>query len=212
MPINEDKVSNLQIQNSAITLGALGEVIGFWSQNSQIFTASGPFTVPKNVSKLKVVMAGPGGPGATSGSGGGGGGGGEGIFAFVPCSEGMQINIAISPSSTQFDTTNVTGVGTITAVGGGAGSGYAPGGGGISSHENPITIFSFPGTPGTPGNSSANISGSGGSALFFGGGAPGEGGPGNGQSGYGYGAGGAGGAGAGHGAGSGNTGVVIIFW
>lgn len=63
----------------------------------QKFTASGTFTVPANVTSIKVTVVGPGGDGATtiSGVGGGGGGGGTAIKRISGLAPGTPIPVVV---------------------------------------------------------------------------------------------------------------------
>lgn len=88
--ISADKTNNAQVLAAinSIIAAAVGAVRPGFSQ-MQVFTASGNFTVPAGVTKLRVRCVGGGGGGGYGGSsgagaGGGGGGFGEGIYTVTP--------------------------------------------------------------------------------------------------------------------------------
>lgn len=202
--------------------------------NMQLFTASGSFTVPSNVTKVKYravgVGAGGGGSNAASSAAGGAGSGSysEGILAVTP---GASLTVTIGVPGTQGTTGNGNAGGTTTITGTnisvsvfsggpslGASGGVPVGAQGlggptsVTSGANVLAALNVQGAPGQAafyGSASGFFSGNGGNSVF-GGGLPGTGGfPGNGTGAYG--AGGAGGANGNFG-GNGSPSVVIFEW
>ena len=202
--------------------------------NMQLFTASGSFTVPANVTKVKYRAVAPGGGGggsnAVNAAAGGAGSGSysEGVLSVTP---GAALTITIGTFGAQGTTGNGVAGGTtsiigsgisVSVFGGGASLGANGGvpvgaqglGGSISvtSGASVLSAFNVQGAPGQAafyGSASGYFSGNGGNSVF-GGGLPGSGGYPGGTFGA-YGAGGAGGANNNFG-GNGSPSAVILEW
>jgi hypothetical protein len=187
------------------------------------FTSSGLFTVPPQITRLRVTAtgAGGGGGGSSAGNAGGGGGGAGGratawLYNVVP---GSQFPV------------------TVGNGGSGGGSGASGGGGGTSSFSIYCSATggagggggsaAGPGLGGNGGTVSLNPGGTWQLGANGGSGIPGiacggsGGGPGNGNGGVGsangsgapgYGGGGGGGSGAGFSGGNGGSGLVLVEW
>lgn len=178
---------------------------------TQLFTASGTFTVPTGVTKVFVTMCGGGGGGGggdgESWSGAGGGGGGSYINKQLTVTPGNAYTVTVGAGGTAGARNASGGAGgstsigaLLTATGGGGGtSGNTPTGGsaGTGDFKGEIGIF-FTGLQGL-------ITRRGGNSLF------GFGGINNSAPGTGYGAGGNGAASSGAG-GAGSPGFAIIMW
>lgn len=188
----------------------LFQVVAGGFNSLQVFSTSGTYTRPTDVSEALVFVVGGGGGGGTNGGtdrgGAGGGGGGCAIKLVSPAtSETITIGSGGAASSSGGDTL----FGSHCTGGGGAGGGSAIGGlAGIGSNGD----MNFAGNGGGAGGglNGAGNSGSGGGS-FFGGGAQGNATLGaTGSSGLAYGGGGAGGGGTGSG-GPGADGVVLVL-
>lgn len=196
----------------------------------QTFMASGVFTVPTNVTEVRVICTGGGGGGmgcqagtlseTFSGSGGGAGGTAIGIFQVTPGS-----NIAVTIGEGAAGTTGANGA----PQGGGSSFGsYCSASGGFGGVKSSVTSTAGGGGGGASGGS-VNVSGGGGSdgqigsfvlsatggASYWGGG--GRGGAQGGVSASSYGAGGGGAydvstSGNAYTGGNGRSGVVVIEW
>lgn len=183
--------------------------------NYEIFTSSGTFNVPANVSKVFVSGCGAGGGGGGGETGHGGGGGAGGLSV-------SNVPYTVTPSGTVSVTINAAGTagvsgganggnggtavfGTLTLYGGGGGAttSGASGAGGNTSAER----YQGMEKAGEAG-SSGNYGGQGGGSFYGIGGAQSAG---AGNAGTGYGAGGGGGYGANNGA-AGTAGVIIVRW
>jgi len=137
----------------------------------QIFTASGTFTVPTGVTKLKVrVWGGGGGGGGSTGtgsaaSGGGGGGYCEGVATVTP---GASIPIVIGTGGSAGSGSSAGGAATattvaalsVTANGGGGGPGSSSGGTSVGGTGGTASGLSFAVT-GTVGSFGNNLGGTG---------------------------------------------------
>ena len=208
--------------------------------NMQVFTTNGTFTVPTNVTRIKVELWGGGGGGGKGNSSGwNGGGGGAGGYAFnnfnVLPGTNFPVTVGIGGTNTAAGTFSSFGT-LISATGGGAGTNAtsnANGGGGVGgtttnslvsfgiggATTNSIVLFS--GNAGGAGGTIAGVGGNGASALGPIGGIGGLGGvtPNGTASGAGGNANGAGAGGGGSSAGqnptpggTGGPGLVIVYY
>lgn len=159
--------------------------------NSQVFTASGTFTVPANVFEINIIATGGGGAGGANGGGssrGGGGGAGGTCFGQVAVTPGQQIAVTVGSGGT-------TGSGGDSSAAGC--SGYGGAGGGY------IDAGNYTGPGGLGGTFSTTYGANGKDGLSGYSGGTGASAP--------YGAGGNGGPNAGN-PGSGTAGRVVIIW
>jgi hypothetical protein len=148
------------------------------------FTASGTFTIPAGITKVKLTVVGGGGAGsagATGGSGSsawtrggsGGGGGGAAIKYLSGLTPGNTLAVTVGGSGgTSSVASGTQTISTVSATGGSTG-----GGGGIGSNGD-VNIRGQTGTFGFGGNNNANAGsfiqgGNGGSSIFGGGGSGG---------------------------------------
>ncbi|MBE3590015.1 MAG: hypothetical protein IMW98_04210 [Firmicutes bacterium] len=113
--------------NQIVQRDASGKIPGVYSSGSQVFDASGTFTVPAGVTRIWIEMWGAGGGGGggsnVAGTWGGGGGGGSGAYLIsnaVNVTPGQQITITV-------------GAGGGGGASGNGGSGQNGGAGGASS-------------------------------------------------------------------------------
>jgi hypothetical protein len=144
----------------------------------QSFVANGTFTIPANVTRVKVtVVGGGGGGGSFDGCTGGGSGGGAGAAAIkylTGLTPGNTLSVTVGAlgtigasggtSSVASGTQSIT---TISATGGGGGGAIVPGAGGAASNGD---INSGGGSGGQGGNSNAGNTG--GASMFGSGGRP----------------------------------------
>jgi len=194
----------------------------------QVFTTTGTFTIPANITALKVTVIGGGGSGAGSASsysgGGGGGAGATAISYLTALTPGGTIAVVVGTGGAAVtgvvagnngvDSTIASGTQTITTVTAGKGSGApvatgsgAEGGAGGTATNGTINISGGDGAP-------ARVEGGNGGASSMGGG--GRGGtpsadPGIVGKAYGSGGGGAANPSAGF-SGAGKAGIVIFEW
>lgn len=200
---------------------------GGTTQNFQKFTSSGTFTIPANVTSVKVTVIGAGGAGGGSTvatSGGGGGSGGNTIKYLTGLTPGNTLAVTVGTGGTGVsgaggnaggNSTVASGTQTITSIianGGGGGSvaaGVGVGGGGAAAGSGGDENNA--GTPGALGIASISIGGGGAPSIRGGGGqATGNAGGNTGTSpGSGGGGSGAGGTNTG---GTGATGLVVFEW
>jgi hypothetical protein len=198
------------------------------TQGVQVFTSSGTFTVPINVTKVKVTVVGGGGSGNNGGSNNGGGGGGAGgcaikwITGLTPGSSvsvtagtgGASISNATAGTNGNAGGASSFGAYCSASGGGGAVSTLYTGGAGGAGTGGDINLTGGAGEGSQYNSSYANGAGGGGGGVFGGGGAGGGGGNYyNNQtnvSGATYGSGGAGGYGGSINSGAGASGVVIV--
>lgn len=155
------------------TVGRSGAVNGAF-RSKQIFTASGTYTKPTGLVRLKLTAVGGGGGGGTgSTSGGSGGGGGGATVRFIEAASiGATETVTVGAGGTGGTASAATAGGTssfgtlASATGGGLGgfSGAAPGDGGLGSGGE-VNVGG-----GGGGSGSAGGGGSGGGSLFGGGG------------------------------------------
>jgi len=194
---------------------------GYSGASAQLFTASGTFTIPNGITRVKVTLVGGGGgagggqdDGCTNEAGGGGGGGGTATKWFTSLTPGNTLTVTRGAggagstyNSSSYGVTGGTssvssGTETITTVSatGGAGGQFGATGGGAG------------GAGGTGSGGDLNPSGGGGSKGGVGGGSS-LGGGGGAPSGAGglYGGGGGGGNTSGTG-GAGANGIVFFEW
>lgn len=216
--------SQATLNNTLITGGS---TYGGTTQNKQIFTGNGTFTIPANVTSVKVTVVGGGGGGGGSTVANNGGGGGSGSVAIKWLS-------GLTPGNTLAITIGAAGAAGTTGASGGAGGGTSvasgtqtitsiltnggaggigtlaasPGGsGGAATTGGDLNLG---GTPGGFANSTNSIGGNGAPSILSGGGS-GSGGVGAPGISFGDGGGGAGGAAA-HSGGAGSAGAVIFEW
>jgi hypothetical protein len=100
------------------------------SNNDQVFTSSGTFTVPAGVSRVKVTVigaAGNGGTGVDGGIRGGGGGAGGYVVDYVAVTAGGTATVTVGTNAGT-RTSSFAGTTTITASGGSNGVDGASGG------------------------------------------------------------------------------------
>ena len=183
-------------------------------------TGTFSFTIPANVTKIKVTVIGGGGgaaSGGTSSGGGGGGGGGAVIKIFSGLTPSSSISLTVGSGgagATAATTNGSSGTSssfgpaasvTITATGGAGGiAGSGPGGSGGVGSAGDVNVSGQAGGTGVP----SAAGGSGGSTILGGGG---KGGPtGAGSAGGSYGAGGGGGGAGSTAGGNGASGLVIV--
>ncbi len=209
------------------------------SMNVQVFTSSGTFIVPPNVTKVLVKAwggggGGGGGGGSNSGGGGGGSGGGytekiESVSANVTVTIGSGGSGGSGGGNSQDGGDGSAGrnssFGSVSAIGGNGGSGGersggagGTGGAAVSGSGGDFSTSSTSGVAGVGGTGGAG--GTGGGSGFGGGGGKGAAvANGAGSVGGGYGGGGGGGGGDNTGAtsyagigGAGTAGLVIVYW
>jgi hypothetical protein len=182
---------------------------------SQAFTASGTFTVPNNVTRLRLSVIGAGGAGASiaaggSGGGGGGGAGGRGEMWLTGMMPGSAIAVTVgAPGVAVAGAAGLAGGSSsfgayCSATGGSGGSGAAGGLGGTAV----AAAVTYPGSYGTdavPGAARGGDGGAPGTGKGGSGTAPGL----NATS---YGGGGGGASGPGFGGGTGGGGLVVVEW
>jgi hypothetical protein len=195
----------------------LNPASGAMTRGYQIFTASGSFTVPAGVNRVRVRLVGGGGAGGggsatTVGAGGGAGGYAEGNFSVTP---GQVVAVTIGAGGV--GSVNAAGAagGTTSfgafasGTGGGGGPSATPGsaGGGAPGGGSGSGCFV---TTGGFGGDGANSNGCSGGASAFGGGARGSTSSGVNASAYGSGGGGIYSASSNWAGGAGAAGVVIV--
>ncbi len=127
---------------------------------SQIFTSSGVFTVPADVTSVMIEVVGAGGAGGNNGSGGGGGGGyASGVYYVIPLTD-YTVTVGVAGGGASGGTTSV---GDLISATGGENGTWVPnpslGGGGAGGM----------GSNGTIANRTGGIGG-GGYWTYFGGG------------------------------------------
>jgi hypothetical protein len=134
-------------------------------KNSQLFTASGTFTVPDGVTQVVVEVCGAGGgggyndPGNTTGPFAGGGGGGGYLRALVTVTPGEPISVVVGAAGTTPDSSGDgtaggdSSFGSIVAGGGQGGQSDVNGGSGGAGGTVNGGIFSFIGQGGEDGTS-----------------------------------------------------------
>lgn len=180
----------------------------------QAFTSSGTFTIPANVTALKITVVGGGGNGGSGAStayASGGGGGGTAISYLTGLTPGNTLAVTVGGAGGNSTVASGTQtISTITGGGGGSGGGgIGTAGSGGSGSGGTINIGASGGVSGEAGCSF--MSGAGGSSTLGGGGAGITGGSAvGGSAGRNYGGGGGGGIYAG--GGSGAQGIVIFEW
>lgn len=140
---------------------------GFY--NMQVFTATGTFTVPTGITKVKVTVVGGGGGGASASSGGGGGGGAA-IKIITGLTPAGTVAVTVGAGGAVQTTGGTSSFGAHCSATGGAGgtSGTnGAGAGGIGSSG----LLNIGGTAGGPGCAGGiGLQGSGGSSILGGGG------------------------------------------
>lgn len=183
------------------------------------FTSSGTFTVPTNVTRIKVEIWGGGGGGGNGSSSypGGGGGAGGYIFNVFNVTPGTSYTVTIgsggnagaSGTSSSFGALMSAAGGHAGSAGGSGGSGAGGSGGTTSGGVGPLV--------GSAGDGGSTFTGAGGNGASAAGDLGGSGGwgdagspPGNNSNGNG--AGGGGGAAGGGGGGTGGGGLVVVYY
>jgi hypothetical protein len=225
------------IRATSITFSdATTQTSAFTGFRSQVFTSSGTFTIPANITSIKVTLVGSGGAGGglgQAGAGGGGGASGVGYQWFTGLTPANTLSVTVGAGGTAVSggsggaggTVSVaSGTQTITtlqATGGGGGQastgGSNPATGGTAGVVTGASI-SFAGAAGTTSDGINQVTGSA-TAAYLGGGW-GSGGSGaydaNASAGYGYGSGGGSVAYSSYAfpraGGAGAKGIVIIEW
>jgi hypothetical protein len=193
--------------------------------NGQVFTGNGTFTIPANVTRLKVTVVGGGGgggafynSGCSTSMGGGGGGGGAAIKWLSGLTPGSTLSVTVGAGGSGGSSGNTSSVAsgtqtitTVSATGGAAGgagffgSGFG-GAGGLGSNGD----LNIGGSAGSPGmNVAPQTNGTGGSSILGGGGVATQG---SGSTGRPYGGGASGGGSFPSPDGVGAAGVVIFEW
>jgi hypothetical protein len=127
---------------------------------SQIFTSSGVFTVPADVTILTIELVGTGGEGGVNGGGGGGGGGyAKGVYSVVPLTD-YTVTVGIAGGGASGGTTSV---GDLISATGGENGTWVP---------NPNLGGGGAGGVGSNGTIANRIGGTGGGGFwtYFGGG------------------------------------------
>ncbi|HSY18166.1 MAG TPA: hypothetical protein VK815_07520 [Candidatus Acidoferrales bacterium] len=182
------------------------------------FTSSGTFTVPTNVTRIKVEVWGGGGGGGNASSTHGGGGGGAGGYAFnifnVTPGAGYAVTVGGGGTAGVSGTSSSFGA-LISAAGGGVGGvGGSSGGLGGSGGTTSGAIAPFVGSPGDAGNNSGTGAGGNGGSAFGDIGGTGGWGSASGvnQGANGPGAGGAGGVAPSGTGGAGGFGLVVVYY
>jgi len=195
--------------------------------NIQVFTASGTFTVPAGVTKVKATVVGGGGGGAGTNSGygagyngggsGGAGGAAIGVFSVTPgTAYAVTVGAGGAGGTGASPPTNGTVGGTssfgsfASATGGGGGINNGGSNAGSAGGAGVGGTLNVPGGYGTDGQGDNFVLGGvGGASLLGGGGRAGDSGGENGQA---FGSGGGGAYGPAGNGGSGANGVVILEW
>lgn len=204
-----------------------GSTYGGTTQNVQKFTSSGTFTIPANVTSVKVTVVGAGGAGAgstASNSGGGGGSGGNTIKYLTGLTSGNTLTVTVGSGgvgvsgaggNTGGNSTVASGTQTITSIianggsGGSIAAGVGVGGGGGAAGSGGDENNA--GTPGALGIASISIGGGGAPSVRGGGGQATGNASGNTGTSPGSGGGGSGAGGTNTG-GTGATGLVVFEW
>lgn len=203
------------------TQGATTAFVQSIPHGSQLFTASGTFTVPTGVAWIEVEVLGGGGSGGGVGAtgsaaGGGGAGGYSKVFANVV--PGTEITVTVgaggaaagSGGGNPGGTSSFGSINSATGGQGGGGAGAQGGIGGVGSGTGAVNGTGAPGSPGVTGLSGTLLGGTGGSSAYGGGGLESAG-AGIAATGYGAGGGGAGSTVAADG-GAGTGGLVYVRW
>lgn len=205
-----------------IGTGAAIKTIGGMPNNMQVFTASGTWTRPTNVTKVWVQVWGAGGAGGTGsadqGCGGGGGGGYTEGLVTVSADVVVTVGVGGATSGTDGSLSSFAGATTLRGNGGNgsSGGGEALGGTGGTGQFGTITLTG--GDAGDGENDDGSGGGNGGGSPM--GGAGGSGGSGAnasnpnnaGKAGVAPGGGGGGGGENGGAFGAGANGMVIVYW
>jgi hypothetical protein len=124
----------------------------FSQSGSQIFTSSGTFTVPANVTSITIELVGAGGSGGINGGGGGGGAGyATGVYTVVPLSD-YTVTVGTAGGGASGGTTSV---GNLISATGGENGTWVPnpnlGGGGAGGLGSNGTILNRTGGTGGGG-------------------------------------------------------------
>ena len=190
--------------------------------NIQVFTNSGTFIVPMNVTRIKVEIWGGGGGGGKSALGSGAGGGGAGGYAFnvFNVTPGASYPVTVGSGGTNGVSGTTSSFGALmSAAGGGAGTNATPSavGGGGKGGTTTNSIAPFIGSAGDGGSTLTGAGGNGASAFGDLGGTGGWGDAGGaGTNANGPGAGGGGGATTstsnGNPGGKGGPGLVVVYY
>lgn len=204
----------------------LNPAFGVMSNRSQLFSASGSFTVPANVTTIYLTGCGGGGGGAAYNSGvTGGGGGGAGASAYrqsVVVTPGSVVTVTIGSNGSGGAVAGAAGsaggttsFGALLSLGGGAGGASASAGGGggsASGGSGGLVCSGQTGEQYNPINSTTAMGGRGGGSMFGGGGLAGGMGTSNAVGGAAQGFGSGGGGGAQANGGAGKPGMLIVEW
>ena len=136
----------------------------------QVFTSNGTFTVPDNVTKVRVTVVGGGGGGIVEGGGGGGGGGGTAIKTITGLVPAATVTVTVGAGGASQASGGSSSFGAYcSATGGVGGLSVSGGAGGVGSSGD----LNIQGGGGSGGGyiGSAIINGTGGSSSLGGGGA-----------------------------------------
>lgn len=182
------------------TINAILQGVNGAFRSMQVFTASGTYTKPTGLVRIKVTVIGGGGGGGHNGAGGGGGGAAIKVIETASIGTTETVTIGVGGASGNLTTTTggtggTSSIGTLCSATGGTGGGYlyntngGTGGIGIGGSLN------IGGSGGSARAYTTNVGGIGGSSFMGGGGLVPRGGDGqNGGAGRSFGGGGSGGA------------------
>jgi hypothetical protein len=166
-------VTRATITSSGLDLSSLADGVITYSKlnanarfqlRSQVFTSSGTFTVPANVSNVIIVGCGGGGGGggggASNGAAGGGGGGGVGANPFV-------VTLPVTSGGGYTVTIGAGGSAGAAGVYGGGGAGGSGGAGGTTTFGSGLRFFGGNGGVGGVMNGAGGSGGTTGTGIGF---------------------------------------------